>query len=108
MLPTAPDSASNAALLQTEGVVPYNMCILKGFPTSLAKTDTSSFPFGVFFANADTLYVADEGKRHQQLKQCDDKHVHGCAPHRLRAGLCRNGFFNKSASGAWNHGLCAA
>ncbi len=48
-------------LLQTEGVVPYNMCILNGFNTVLAKTTTNIFPFGVWFANADTLYVADEG-----------------------------------------------
>ena len=48
-------------MLQTQEVVPYNMCILKGFPTQLAKTSTSSFPFGVWFANANTLYVADEG-----------------------------------------------
>jgi hypothetical protein len=46
-------------LLQSEGVVPYNMCILNGFPTAL-KSKTS-FPFGVWFANATTLYVADEG-----------------------------------------------
>ena len=45
--------------LQTEGVVPYNMCVLKGFPTAL-KSKTS-FPFGIWFADADTLYVADEG-----------------------------------------------
>jgi hypothetical protein len=61
-LPTAP-IFYNASLLQTEGVVPYNMCILNGFPTSLAnsKTVTPSFPFGVWFADANTLYVADEG-----------------------------------------------
>ena len=52
-----------AALLQTEGVTPYNMCVLNGFPTSLAKATTPApmFPFGVFFANATTVYVADEG-----------------------------------------------
>jgi hypothetical protein len=49
----------DASLLQTEGVVPTNMCILQGFPTAL-KSKTS-FPFGVWFANATTLYVADEG-----------------------------------------------
>jgi hypothetical protein len=61
-LPTAPIFYT-ASLLQTEGVVPYNMCILNGFPTSLAssKTVTPSFPFGVWFADANTLYVADEG-----------------------------------------------
>jgi hypothetical protein len=35
------------------------MCVLKGFPTAL-KTKTA-FPFGVWFANANTVYVADEG-----------------------------------------------
>jgi hypothetical protein len=43
------------------GLTPNNMCILKGFPTTLAKTSTNSFPFGIWFANPDTLYVADEG-----------------------------------------------
>jgi hypothetical protein len=47
--------------LATKGVFPYNMCVLQGFPTTLAKNDTSFFPFGVWFANAKTLYVADEG-----------------------------------------------
>jgi hypothetical protein len=37
------------------------MCVLKGFTTTLAKDTTDSFPFGVWFANATTLYVADEG-----------------------------------------------
>src|SRR3984957_4507649 len=58
-LPTSP-IAYNAADLQTAGVTPYNMCVLQGFPTTLAKTSTA-FPFGLWFANADTLYVADEG-----------------------------------------------
>jgi hypothetical protein len=51
----------NAASLQTLGVAPYNMCVLNGFTTTLAKTTTTSFPFGVFFADAKTLYVSDEG-----------------------------------------------
>ena len=40
-----------------------NMCVLKGFPTALAKnaTDASDYPFGLWFANPTTLYVADEG-----------------------------------------------
>jgi hypothetical protein len=57
-LPTAP-IAYNPALLQTEGVTPYNMCILQGFPTALKST--TAFPFGLWFANPDTVYVADEG-----------------------------------------------
>jgi hypothetical protein len=35
--------------------------ILPGFPTGLAKNDTNFFPFGIWFANSTTLYVADEG-----------------------------------------------
>ena len=36
--------------------------VLPGFPTGLAKTNTANFyPFGLYFANATTLYVADEG-----------------------------------------------
>ncbi len=58
-LPTSP-IAYDPALLQTDGVSPYNMCVLQGFPTTLAKTSTA-FPFGIWFANADTLDVADEG-----------------------------------------------
>jgi hypothetical protein len=45
------------------GLTPENMCILKGFPTLLATdaTDSSDYPFGIWFANPHTLYVADEG-----------------------------------------------
>ena len=49
-----------AANLQTSGL-PNNMCILAGFPTALAKGTNVAYPFGIWFANADTLYVADEG-----------------------------------------------
>jgi hypothetical protein len=60
-LPTTP-IVYDATVLQTKGVVPYNMCILNGFTTVLANTKgLTSFPFGVWFANATTLYVADEG-----------------------------------------------
>jgi hypothetical protein len=34
--------------------------ILPGFPSTNAST-TTAFPFGIFFANANTLYVCDEG-----------------------------------------------
>jgi len=57
-LPTSP-IAYNPSLLQSEGVTPYNMCILRGFPTALKSA--TSFPFGIWFANPRTLYVADEG-----------------------------------------------
>ena len=59
-LPSAPLSF-NAATLQQDGL-PSNMCILAGFPTAPAKTATTvSYPFGIWFADANTLYVADEG-----------------------------------------------
>src|SRR5215469_9706297 len=39
-----------------------NMCVLKGFPTLLASSpNVSDYPFGIWFANPTTLYVADEG-----------------------------------------------
>ena len=36
------------------------LTILPGFPNTAASTSTA-FPFGMFFANASTLYVCDEG-----------------------------------------------
>ena len=59
-LPTS-GIAYDPAKLQTKGVIPYNMCVLKGFNTAPAKTTTNVFPFGIWFANANTMYVADEG-----------------------------------------------
>jgi hypothetical protein len=59
-LPTA-GIPYDPTLLQSEGVVPYNISILKGFNTILAKTTTNVFPFGIWFANANTVYIADEG-----------------------------------------------
>src|SRR6202030_642004 len=58
-LPSSP-LAYTASTLQANGL-PSNMCILKGFNTALAKTSTTDFPFGIWFANPRTLYVADEG-----------------------------------------------
>jgi hypothetical protein len=48
--------------LQANGVAPTNMCILAGFPTLLASASTGvTNPFGLWFANDHTFYVADEG-----------------------------------------------
>ncbi len=57
-LPTVPLDY-DPSLLQTKGLDPNNMCVLKGFPTALKSK--ISFPFGIWFANATTVYVADEG-----------------------------------------------
>ena len=37
--------------------------ILPGFPTMPASGTSTFFPFGIWFANATTLYVADEGEQ---------------------------------------------
>jgi uncharacterized protein (TIGR03437 family) len=48
-LPTLANAASAA------------ITILPGLPTTLAKSADAANPFGLFFADANTLYVADEG-----------------------------------------------
>ncbi|MGA8530372.1 MAG: hypothetical protein WB622_11705 [Acidobacteriaceae bacterium] len=60
-LPNQPLSY-NASTVQSG--LPSNMCILAGFPTLSNKAKGANpvnFPFGLWFANANTLYVADEG-----------------------------------------------
>jgi hypothetical protein len=57
VLPSMPFSAYNP----TTGT-PTNMCVLAGFPTLSNKSGTPvNFPFAIWFADANTLYVADEG-----------------------------------------------
>jgi uncharacterized protein (TIGR03437 family) len=54
-------AAGTLPTLATAGAAPIT--VLPGFPTASAKTAgaTSDYPFGIWFANATTLYVADEG-----------------------------------------------
>ncbi len=59
--PGAPLPTATLAYDAATGLTPNNMCVLPGFPTELAKTSTNSFPFGLWFANPNTLYVAQEG-----------------------------------------------
>jgi hypothetical protein len=68
-LPVVPPvftNATDAASLVANGLLPPNMCILAGFPTALAKNlvtpSTDNFPFGIWFATANTVYIADEGQ----------------------------------------------
>jgi hypothetical protein len=61
-LPTDPLSFVSSTV--TKDGLPSNMCILSGFPTLSNKAKGANpvnFPFGVWFANPTTLYVADEG-----------------------------------------------
>ena len=97
-LPTAPISY-NAANLQTLGVTPYNMCVLSGFPTSLAKATTPApaFPFGVWFADAKTLYVTDEGNGTATFNPTTNTYTAAAA--QTNAGL-QKWIFDDTA-GAW-------
>jgi hypothetical protein len=92
-LPTTP-LAFTAANLQTTGL-PNNMCILAGFPQTPNKTATvTAFPFGIWFADARTLYVADEGDGYTGGA---DLYTHAAA--QTTAGL-QKWVFN-SATSAW-------
>ena len=55
-------TSSIAATYTSANGLANNMCILAGFPTEVNKiTPPVAYPFGLWFANATTLYVADEG-----------------------------------------------
>ena len=59
-LPTAGLTYTRSILEHTG--LPSNMCVLSGFPTEISKSANGvSYPFGLWFADANTLYVADEG-----------------------------------------------
>jgi hypothetical protein len=99
-LPAAGAALPTAALmadlgtLQTTGL-PSNMCILSGFPTALAKSTTGvSYPFGIWFANATTLYVADEGDGYTGGT---DLYTHAAA--QITAGLQK--WVLNTATGKW-------
>jgi len=93
-LPTWP-LAYNPELLQSAGMKPYNMCILKGLPTAL-KSKTA-FPFGIWFANANTLYVADEGNGETAYSVAKNEYTEAAA--QTTAGLQKWVF--DSTAGEW-------
>ena len=93
-LPTSP-LAYNINNLQTEGL-PSNMCVLAGFPEVPNKTATvTAYPFGIWFANATTLYVADEGDGYTGGT---DLYTHAAA--QTAAGLQKWTF--NSSTNTWN------
>lgn len=73
-----------------------NMCILAGFPSTPVKNLPSgvnpAFPFGIWFANANTLYVADEGDGYAKAA---DLYTHAAA--QTTAGL-QKWVFNSTTS----------
>jgi hypothetical protein len=85
----------NPGVLQTQGVVPYNMCVLKGLPT--ATKSKTAFPFGIWFANAKTLYVADEGNGDNSFNSAANTYAGAAA--QTTAGL-QKWVFDDTA-GAW-------
>ncbi|HWO36021.1 MAG TPA: hypothetical protein VNO32_45095 [Candidatus Acidoferrum sp.] len=85
----------NVATLQTSGL-PSNMCILAGFPDVPNKLATTlAYPFGIWFANATTVYVADEGDGYAGGT---DLYTHAVA--QTTAGL-QKWVFNSSTN-SWN------
>jgi hypothetical protein len=60
-LPTSP-LVYDLTTLFSKGL-PSNMCVLAGFPSVPNKSlaTVTNFPFGIWFANSTTVYVADEG-----------------------------------------------
>jgi hypothetical protein len=92
-LPTSP-LADNAPTLQSQGL-PSNMCILKGFPTALKSA--TSFPFGLWFANSRTVYVADEGNGTNTYSAATGAYT--AAASQSTAGLQKWVF--DAASGSW-------
>ena len=81
--------------LAGQGVTPYNMCVLSGFPTALKST--TSFPFGIWFADANTLYVADEGNGTATFDPTSNSYT--AAKAQTSAGLQKWVF--DSTAGAW-------
>ena len=81
--------------LATQGVTPYNMCVLSGFPTALKSA--TAFPFGIWFADANTLYVADEGNGTATFDPASN--TYSAAKAQTTAGLQKWVF--DSAAGAW-------
>lgn len=93
-LPTSP-LAYDPATLQASGL-PSNMCVLKGFPTTLAKTSTA-FPFGIWFANPHTLYLADEGNGSNRYSATTGTYTDAAA--QTTAGLQK--WTLNTATGSW-------
>jgi hypothetical protein len=93
-LPGAP-LAYNPATLLSAGL-PDNMCVLAGFPATPNKSTTvTAFPFGIWFADAHTVYVADEGDGYTGGT---DLYTHAAA--QTTAGLQKWVF--DSAKGVWS------
>lgn len=95
-LPTNPLDYTEEGL-KKEMLSSDNMCVLRGFPTEL-KTKTH-FPFGLWFANSTTLYVADEGNGENAFSSTLGDYPEAAAD--AEAGLQKWVF--EPASEEWKH-----
>lgn len=95
-LPTTP--ITPPATLTTTGL-PSNMCVLRGFPTTLAKNDTTFFPFGIWFAGPNTLYVANEGDGSNTFSAATGRYTAAAA--QATAGLQK--WARDPATGTWHY-----
>jgi len=95
-LPTSPPALSvtnlGTASKTNYALGPTNMCILKGFPTNLVPgtntyPSTQEFPFGMWFANSHTLYVADEGSGDNPYDTATGQYTDATASNEPDAGL---------------------
>jgi hypothetical protein len=96
-------SASNApGGVDPTNPLPSNMCILKGFPTLLAKSKTGvvSYPFGIWFANPDTIYLADEGSGDNTYSPAAGTYTNALPTNNPTAGPQKWVF--DSTTGQWN------
>jgi hypothetical protein len=78
-----------------EELKPNNMCILKGFPAE--PKSEAWHPFGIWFANPDTAYVADEGNGEDEYSTTTDEYTK--AAEQPTAGLQKWVF--DSSAGEW-------
>jgi hypothetical protein len=99
-LPSAPLDY-NLSAIQGGGPLPSNMCILKGFPTLSAKSKTGvSYPFGIWFASPDTIYLADEGSGDNTYSTATGTYTNALPANNPTAGLQKWVF--DSTTGQWN------
>ena len=98
-LPSAPLDYSLPAI-QAGGALPSNMCILKGFPTLIAKSTTGvSYPFGIWFAGPHTIYLADEGSGDNTYSTTTGTYTNALSAHNPTAGLQK--WLFDSTTGQW-------
>ncbi len=93
-LPTEPLAYND----RKRGLQPKNMCILKGFNTDSRRPRPTRSRSGLWFANPDTLYVADEGNGEKAYSSATKNYTKAAA--QTRAGLQKWVFERAPANGS--------